>query len=138
MQHTDTTMHRCEQQHEDTIDLIMKVDPTWCKRLTMMAYLSFVRNERRKGVLFARYKDGTEALDDKASKLMYVMDRGEVMRLQNMLVGVDNLLEVFDLYDEDMQVLILVLVGRESFMWCETYTMEETHMWSPHVDCMKD
>lgn len=120
----------------DSIDLIHKIEPTWSKRIAMTAYLAYISNNRQRGVSFMVFKDIVDAANNIDAPLMYIIGDDKVKKLENKLIGI-NLMVEYENYDDSMQLLIVVLIGRESYMFCETFTLEEEHMWTEHYTCFE-
>ncbi len=121
----------------DAIDRILRYDASWKKRLDMQAYLCFVSNGRRRGLLFLAYENEAEALLRHDKEMRYLMGEDSVAKLSSVLSGIDCLEEVMAMYDDSMQVVIVVIIGRDSFLMVDEYSIEETHQWMEHINCIE-
>ena len=119
----------------DLIDEVLVEDPSWVKRHDMHAYLFWLRTHE-KGMLVTVYKNKIEAIVNRSPTMIYVNNVDEIRQIISRLEGMDFIEELYELYDPDVQVVHLIVIGDKSFAFASNYTLEEAKMWSEHIDCI--
>ncbi len=118
----------------DLVDEVIKERPLFLREHAMNAYLAFIRNSAQKGIYVVNYISAEHAKNNDDYGFMYLTDKADIQRLSEK-IDMTFLHEVYDEYDECMQVVLIILIAGNSFLQVELYSPEDSNNWGKHLDC---
>ncbi len=118
----------------DIIDDVLDVDKYFMKKHAMNAYLSFVNNNCKRGVYLVEYDKLADAVSKHDYIYGYITDVDHIITLMKK-IDITCLKEVYDMYDETMQVVLVIIINKYAFLKVETYSSEDIDNWLKHYEC---
>jgi hypothetical protein len=126
----------------DLIDEIEKIEPNFLGRHMGNALLSYITNDRKRGIYCVEYRNKKEAIKNFQHVYLYFMDEDEIRKLSAKVdIRCDgercDLNRCYDAYRPEFQVILLIIINGEKFLQIVDYTPEDLGKFERHLDCME-
>jgi hypothetical protein len=110
------------------------------RRHAMNAYKAYITNNRSRGLYVTWYDSVHEALNNYKNIYMYLFAEIDIRHIASTIdIGCDegkcDVFDVYNVYDPDHQVLILIVVDDHNYFQVVDYSLDDANAWDMHIDC---